>query len=57
MLFKDRAGRWMSTFFGHDAKAVFRERPGIVPIAFDANGRFRPLMQTAAPHSESESTP
>ncbi len=48
MLFKDCAGRWMSTFFGHDAKAIFRERPGILPIEFDATGRFRPLMHTSA---------
>ncbi len=47
MLFKTRDGRWMSTFFGHDSGAAFRERPAILPIEFSPNGHFRPLMRTS----------
>jgi len=46
MLFKTKDGKWMSTFFGSDEKAAFRERPGILPIEFDLNGHFKPLMKT-----------
>ncbi len=49
MLFKTREGNWMSTFFGSDNTAAFREKPGILPIAFSKDGRFRPLMETSAP--------
>ncbi len=42
MLFKDKEGRWWSTFFGSDPAAPFRERPAILPIEFGANGRIRP---------------
>jgi len=51
MLFRTRDGLWMSTFFGtpHDSTAIFTERPAILPIAFDADGRFRPLRRTSAP--------
>jgi xylan 1,4-beta-xylosidase len=51
MIFKDGSGQWMSTFFGHDKKAAFREKPGILPIEFDANGKIRPLMETSANHT------
>ncbi len=47
MLFKTREGKWMSTFFGSDNRAAFREKPGILPIEFNDNGRFRPLMNTS----------
>lgn len=47
MLFKDLDGRWMSTFFGNSPHAAFREKPGILPIAFDKEGRFRALMRTS----------
>jgi xylan 1,4-beta-xylosidase len=49
MLFKTRDGKWMSTFFGSDGTAVFREKAGILPIEFDSDGRFHPLMETSAP--------
>ena len=39
MFFKDRAGRWWSTFFGNSDGAIFRERAGLLPVQFDANGR------------------
>jgi hypothetical protein len=40
--FKDRDGRWWSTFFGNDLQAPFKELPGIVPMRFDEKGRLRP---------------
>ncbi len=42
MFFKDPQGQWWSTFFGHDPKAPWTERAGILPITFDADGRVRP---------------
>jgi len=39
--FKDEKGQWWSTFFGSDGGAPWRERAGILPIAFDADGRVR----------------
>jgi len=42
MFFKDKEGRWWATFFGNDPRAPFRERPAILPIAPDAEGRIRP---------------
>jgi xylan 1,4-beta-xylosidase len=42
MLFKDKQGQWHSTFFGNDAKAPFRERPGILALEVDEEGHIRP---------------
>jgi len=42
MLFKDKNKQWWSTFFGNDPKAPFRERPAILPIDIDSDGRIRP---------------
>jgi xylan 1,4-beta-xylosidase len=44
MLFKDKQGQWWSTFFGSDPKAPFTERPAILQIDFDKDGRIRPKM-------------
>ena len=44
MVFKDKQGRRWSSFFGNDSRAPFRERPGIVPIDIDRDGRIRPKM-------------
>ena len=41
-LFKDAQGNWWSTFFGNDPQAPFRERPAILPIHVDANGKIQP---------------
>ncbi len=38
MFFKDGEGRWWSTYFGSDPQAPWRERPGILPVRFDADG-------------------
>ncbi len=37
--FQGPGGRWYCTYFGNDDQSPFRERPAIVPIAFDAQGR------------------
>jgi beta-xylosidase len=40
-IFKDQQGQWWSTYFGSDGSAPWQERPGLLPIAFDADGRVR----------------
>ncbi len=42
--FRDKSGQWFSTIFGHSDHAVFREKPGILPVQFDRNGRVYPAM-------------
>ncbi|WP_165452272.1 family 43 glycosylhydrolase [Paenibacillus thalictri] len=42
MFFRDRDGQWWSTFFGNNANAPFRERPGILKVEFDDELRIRP---------------
>lgn len=49
MLFKDREGKWWSTFFGNDDTAPFRQKPGILRIEIDEQGRIRPLPELDAP--------
>ena len=41
-LFQDQHGRWWSTLFGNDSESPFRERPAILPIAIDPQGRIHP---------------
>lgn len=45
MFFRDRQGQWWSTFFGNDPHAPFRERPAILPVATDADGKIRPATE------------
>jgi hypothetical protein len=40
--FKGGEGQWWSTYFGSDDTAPWRERPGVLPIEFDSNGRVVP---------------
>ena len=40
--FQDARGQWWSTFFGSDDTAPWQERPGVLPIEFDAHGQVRP---------------
>lgn len=40
MFFKDKQGKWWSTFFGNDKSAPFMERPGILRIEFTKDGRI-----------------
>jgi beta-xylosidase len=39
--FKDDQGQWWSTYFGSDGQAPWQERPGVLPIEFDAADRVR----------------
>lgn len=39
-VFKDRDGRWWSTFFGNDEQSHFREKPGLLRVDFDGSGRI-----------------
>jgi xylan 1,4-beta-xylosidase len=42
VFFQDELGDWWSTFFGSDDKAPWQERPGVLPIHFDASDRILP---------------
>ena len=42
MFFQSSQGNWWATFFGNDAQAPFRERPAILRIELDHEGRIRP---------------
>ncbi len=42
MFFTDKEGNWWATFFGNDGRAPFRERPAILRIELDEEGRVRP---------------
>ena len=39
--FQDESGDWWSTYFGSDDGAPWQERPGVLPVRFDASGRVR----------------
>jgi beta-xylosidase len=38
--FQDNDGRWFCCFFGNDEQAPFREKPGLVQVDFDPDGRM-----------------
>ena len=40
--FRDDRGQWWSTYFGSDDTAPWQERPGVLPVEFDAQGRVLP---------------
>gem|GEM_PF-416446 len=44
MFFRNMSGKWWSTFFGNDANAPFRERPGALPLEFGLDGEVRPQI-------------
>ena len=48
MFFQDGQGQWWSTYFGSDATAPWRERPGVLPIHIDPAGRIQPASWTEA---------
>ena len=52
MFFKDRDGQWWSTFFGHDPAAPVRERPAMLRVEFDKDGRIRPMQSAMSPEVE-----
>ncbi len=37
--FKDKKGNWWSAFFGNDSQSPWREKPGIVKVEFDREGK------------------
>ena len=39
--FQDKAGDWYCTYFGNDEASPFREKPGMVRIAFESDGRIK----------------
>jgi len=51
MFFRDEKGHWWSTFFGSDDGAPWRERPGLLPVVFDSQGKVRPQYSTRPPGS------
>jgi beta-xylosidase len=38
--FKDKQGNWWCTYFGNDEQSPWREKPGIVRIDFDSQGKI-----------------
>ena len=42
VFFKDRQGKWWSTFFGNDGDAAFKERAALLPVEFGLDGEPRP---------------
>lgn len=38
--FKDKKGNWWCSYFGNDSQSPWREKPGIVKVDFDANGKI-----------------
>lgn len=47
MFFRDDRGQWWSTFFGSDGTAPWRDKPGIFPVDFRADGRLAPKAVAA----------
>ena len=37
--FKDKEGRWWTSYFGNDSQSPFLEKPAIVRIDFDDSGK------------------
>ena len=44
--FTDKDGQWWATYFGHDKPAPLVQRPAIMKIELDENGRVRPMIET-----------
>ena len=40
--FQDEIGNWWSTYFGSDDKAPWQEKPGVLPVRLDGQGRVHP---------------
>ncbi len=39
--FKTKNGEWFTCFFGDDKQAPWREKPGIIKVEFDSDGKIR----------------
>jgi hypothetical protein len=53
MFFQDRLGNWWATFFGNDRLAPFRERPAILRVDIDDEGRIQPVTDPPAARGDS----
>ena len=59
--FQDSSGGWWTSFFGNDTQSPFREKPGIVRVDFDAQGKVvvaakQPFVPDWRPRSQMGST-
>jgi hypothetical protein len=43
--FQDKQGNWWDCFFGNDNQAPFREKPAMVAIEFDKDGKIHPVRR------------
>jgi hypothetical protein len=43
--FQDRQGKWWDCFFGNENQAPFREKPAMVAIEFDQDGKIHPVRR------------
>ncbi len=39
--FQDQAGKWWCTVFGNDEQVLWREKPGVVRVEFEKDGRIK----------------
>ncbi|MGC4232896.1 MAG: family 43 glycosylhydrolase [Niabella sp.] len=46
--FKAKDGSWYSSYFGNDSQSPWREKPGIVKVDFDGDGKIRVSKQQPA---------
>lgn len=37
--FKDKDDNWWSTFFGNDSQSPWREKPGLIKVSFEKDGK------------------
>jgi beta-xylosidase len=55
--FQDRSGGWWTSFFGNDTQSPFREKPAIVKVDFDSEGRvIVAAIQPFVPHWRTKPT-
>jgi len=45
VLFKDKKGKWWSTFFGNDPLAPFKEKASILKVAVGKDNRIQPMPE------------
>jgi len=58
--FQDHGGGWWSSFFGNDTQSPFREKPAIVKVDFDSQGKVivaakQPFVSDWHPRPQAES--
>jgi xylan 1,4-beta-xylosidase len=50
--FKDAMGNWWATFFGNDKNAPFRDRPALIKMKFDKEGKISMSADQSFPNSK-----